>query len=69
MRTVIGLGAMLLVTACAHPGARREVNAVVLDEQARQAAAATAEQGQGSQAALRAAAETVGPEGADTPHS
>jgi hypothetical protein len=61
MRKIIAAAALLTLAACAHTGARREVNAIVQDEHARQAAAATAEQGQGSKAALQAGAEVASP--------
>jgi hypothetical protein len=63
----MAIGAMLALAACAHAGARREVNAVVQNEQARQAAAATAEQGQGSKAALQAGAAAASPSTTQTP--
>jgi hypothetical protein len=67
MRKIIAAAAFMILAACAHPGARREVNAVVLDEHARQAAAATAEQGQGSKAALQAAADAASPATTQSP--
>ena len=45
--------------ACASGGAGRDVNAVVQDEGARQAAAAAAQQGAGSEAAVTAGAEAA----------
>ncbi|MBU1377445.1 MAG: hypothetical protein KKE02_15065 [Alphaproteobacteria bacterium] len=52
---VIACGA----TACASRGAGPEVAAVVQDEQARQAAAATAQQGESAKDSLKAGAEAA----------
>lgn len=58
------IAAALLVSGCASGGhgTRAEVNAVVQDEQARQAAVAAAGQGAGSAAALKAGAAAANPE-------
>lgn len=58
MRTVV-LMTMLALAACAARGSGREVAAVVQDEDARQAAVLSAQQGEGSEAALEAGAETA----------
>ena len=59
----------LLLSGCASAGqgAKTEVNAVVQDEQARQAAATTAAQGEGSKAALDAGAAAANPDTAKPP--
>lgn len=63
------IAAAWLLHGCASGGhgAKAEVNAVVQDEQARQAAVATAAQGQGSKAALKAGAAAANPETAKPP--
>lgn len=61
IRTLMSLAlvAGFLVAGCATTGADREVAAVVQSESARQAAVATAEAGEGSEAALQAGAEAA----------
>ncbi|WP_293676521.1 hypothetical protein [uncultured Phenylobacterium sp.] len=58
------IAAALLLNGCASAGegAKTEVNAVVQDEGARQAAAVTAAQGAGSKAALEAGEAAAKPE-------
>ena len=58
------LAAVLLVSGCAshRHGAAAEVNAVVQDEGARQAAVMTAAKGEGADAALKAGAAAAKPE-------
>lgn len=58
MRIFVAMVALSL-GACASGGAGRDVNAVVQDEGARQAAAAAAQQGAGSEAAVTAGAEAA----------
>ena len=62
-RTSMILGVLLLSgCASASQGAKTEVNAVVQDEGARQAAVLAAAQGEGSKAALDAGAAAAKPE-------
>ena len=61
MRILIVM-AMLALGGCASSGAGREVAAVVQDEDARQAAVAAAQKGEGSKAALKAGAEAAAQE-------
>ena len=58
------IAAALLASGCASGGhgAKAEVNAVVQDEQARQAAVVAASDGEGSKAALKAGAAAANPE-------
>lgn len=68
MRTaVLGFAATMALGACASSGAPREVNAVVQDETARQAAAASAQQGATSDTALEKAAEAKDASKAEPP--
>lgn len=62
MRMAI-IAAALLASGCATRGhgVAAEVNAVVQDEQARQAAGIAATNGEGSKAALKAGAEAASP--------
>ena len=58
------IAAALLVSGCASGGhgTKTEVNAVVQDEQARQAAVAAAAEGEGSKAAMKAGAAAANPQ-------
>jgi hypothetical protein len=58
-RLLLPLVLAALTAACASRGTGREVAAVVQDEGARQAAVATAQEGEGSKAALKAGAEAA----------
>lgn len=58
MRAVLVMLALMLA-GCASGGADKEVAAVVQSETARQAAAGTAQAGEGSEAALKAGAEAA----------
>lgn len=67
MRAILAAAFALALSACASGGtAKREVNAVVQNEGARQAAAATAQQGESSDAALKAGADAAATEKAKT---
>ena len=61
-RVILAAGLALVLAACANGGAKREVAAVVQDENARQAAAVTAEKGDGSEEALKKGADAASPE-------
>lgn len=58
MRTLV-VTTMLLLSACASRGPGPEINAVVQDESARQAAASSAQAGDGSKTALEVGAEAA----------